>query len=193
VTTDIVLAGVGGQGVLSVAAVIAEAARRHGLQVTQGEIHGMAQRGGAVQAQLRISDRAIASGLIPQGGADLILAMEPLESLRYLEYLRDGGALVAATEPHTNIPDYPDVVGIRERIAAIPGAVLIDAARLSREAGSGRAANMVMIGAAARFLPVTPETLEACIAEGFAAKGQRVVDANLKAFRAGREAAVTTE
>ena len=186
---DIVLAGVGGQGVLSLAAVIAEAARRTGLRVAQGEIHGMAQRGGAVQAQLRIADRDIASGLIPHGHADLILSMEPLESLRYVSFLREGGALVTASDPMENIPDYPPIESVHGRIREIPGAILVDAARLSREAGSGRAANMVMVGAAARFLPLPPETLEACIVEGFAAKGRRVVEANLKAFRSGKAAA----
>jgi indolepyruvate ferredoxin oxidoreductase beta subunit len=160
---DIVLAGVGGQGVLSVGAIIASSAMAEGLAVKQSEVHGMSQRGGAVLANLRLAGAPIASDLIPLGGASMILSMEPLESLRYLGYLSPEGA--------------------------IPGAVLVDSERLARQAGSARATNMVMVGAASHRLPVGVVTLERFIESLFRRKGARVVDTNLKAFHAGRGAA----
>ncbi|HSE37567.1 MAG TPA: 2-oxoacid:acceptor oxidoreductase family protein, partial [Blastocatellia bacterium] len=106
---DIILAGVGGQGVLSVSAVIGSAARSQGLFVKLSEVHGMSQRGGGVVANLRLADKPIASDLIPLGGASMILSMEPLESLRYLNYLSPEGVLITSTNPVVNIPDYPNL------------------------------------------------------------------------------------
>jgi len=185
---DIVLSGVGGQGVLSVAALIAEAALRDGYQVKQSETHGMAQRGGAVTAQLRIADGPIWSDLVPLGMADLILSMEPVEGFRYLPYLSPDGAFVTASDPVVNIPDYPPIEDVWAHVRRLRGSVLVSADALAREAGLARAANVVLVGAASHALPVKPETIEAVIREGFAAKGPRVVDSNLRAFRAGREA-----
>jgi indolepyruvate ferredoxin oxidoreductase beta subunit len=189
VKIDIVLAGVGGQGVLSIAAILAEAARREGLTVKQAEVHGMAQRGGAVQASLRLADGPIGSDLISGGGAELILGMEPIEALRYLDYLAPGGSVVTAAEPVENIPDYPPLDEVHAAVRSLPGALLIEADRIAREAGSHRAANVVMVGAASTLLPLPEATLRACISEGFAPKGENVVNVNLAAFRAGREAA----
>ena len=186
---DIILAGVGGQGVLAVGAIIASSAMKEGLAVKQSEVHGMSQRGGAVLANLRLADGPIASDLIPFGGASLILSMEPLESLRYLRYLSPSGAVITATNPVVNIPDYPDLEGLLGRIRALPWARLVDGETLAREAGSARATNMVMVGAASHRLPVEVATLEHFIRTVFAPKGDKVVEANLKAFRAGREAA----
>lgn len=185
---DIVLAGVGGQGVLSLSAIIASGAMKQGLYVKQSEVHGMAQRGGAVLANLRLSDQPIASDLIPRGNAALILSMEPLESLRYLAYLRPDGALITSTTPVVNIPDYPDLEGLLGKIRAIPGAVLVDSDKLAKTAGSARASNMVIVGAASHLLPVKVETMEHYIENMFKRKGEQVVEVNLKAFRAGREA-----
>ena len=185
---DVVLAGVGGQGVLSIAAILAEAARRHRLDVKQAEVHGMAQRGGAVQAGLRISDTPIAGDLIPPGAADLIIGMEPIESLRYLDHLGPEGILLTAAEPFDNIPDYPDLATVLAAVREVPGSLLVEAGRLAREAGSVRAANVVMVGAASTLLPLPEKTLEACVRDGFAAKGERLVEVNLRAFRLGREA-----
>lgn len=187
---DLVLAGVGGQGVLSVAAILAEAARRHGLVVRQGEVHGMSQRGGAVQASLRLADSPIEGDLVPRGGADMVLGVEPVEALRYLDYLAPGGRLVTAADPYENVPDYPPVEAVLAAVRAVPGAVLVEAGELARRAGSGRTANVVMVGAASAFLPIPAEVIEGCIVEGFAAKGERVVEANRRAFALGR-AAVT--
>jgi indolepyruvate ferredoxin oxidoreductase beta subunit len=180
---DVILAGVGGQGVLSVAAIIATGAMKAGLQVRQSEVHGMAQRGGAVQAHLRLADREIAGDLIPRGGAQMILAMEPLESLRYLGYLEPEGVLISSSDPLVNIPDYPELEGLLAAIRRLPRHRLVGAAALA--GGSARAANMVLVGAAAPYLPVGREILESSIRELFAGKGEEVVAANLKAFSAG--------
>jgi indolepyruvate ferredoxin oxidoreductase beta subunit len=188
-TYDIVLAGVGGQGVLSVAAVIASAAMDQGLEVKQAEVHGMAQRGGAVQASLRLADHPIASDIIPTGTASLVLSMEPLESLRYIGLLKGDGAVISATTPIRNIVDYPPIDAVLDTIRRVATHVLIDAEALARQAGSLRASNMVMVGAASRVLPIAPEAIERYIATRFAPKGQAVVDLNLSAFRAGRTAA----
>ena len=184
---DIVLAGVGGQGVLSLSSIIASGAMKEGLYVKQSEVHGMAQRGGAVLANLRLSDKPIASDLIPSGSAAMILSMEPLESLRYLSFLRPDGALITSTTPVINIPDYPDLNELLGKIRSVPGAILVESDRLAKAAGSARAANMVMVGAASHLLPVKVETMEHYIESVFKRKGDQIVEANLKAFRAGRE------
>ncbi len=189
-TFDIVLAGVGGQGVLSLSAIIAWSALREGLRVKQSEVHGMAQRGGAVVANLRLSDREIMSDLIPEGCAALVLSMEPLEALRYLRYLSPSGTVISSTTPVVNIPDYPPLEEVLARLRARPGgAILLDADRLARDAGSPRASNMVIAGAATRRLPLRLETMEHFIETRFGSKGDAVVRQNLAAFRAGRQAA----
>ena len=187
---DVILAGVGGQGVLSVAAIIAQAAVNEGLTVRQSEVHGMAQRGGAVQAHLRISDEAIASDLVPRGGAELIIAMEPLECLRYATWLKPQGVMVTAAEPLINIGNYPDINEIIASIKSFANRRIIEAAALAKEAGLSRTVNMVMVGAASPFLPIKAETLTATITSVFAQKyTEQVIAANMTAFRLGRDAA----
>ena len=186
---DIILAGVGGQGVLSVSAIIASSAMKEGLAVKQSEVHGMSQRGGAVLANLRLSDKPVASDLIPLGSASMILSMEPLESLRYLKYLSTEGSVISAVDPVRNIPDYPDLDTILAAIRSLPRATLVEAERLARQAGSARATNMVIVGAASHRLPVRVATMEQFIEKLFEGKGAQVVETNLRAFRAGREAA----
>ncbi len=183
---DIILCGVGGQGVLSVAAAIAAAAASEGFHVRQSEVHGMAQRGGAVMSHLRISDSMIAGDLVPRGGADMVLSMEPLEALRYIEYLKPGGLIVSADKPTLNISDYPELEGLKSRVLAIPSARLIDAAGIAAEAGNRRAVNMVMVGAASLSLPLSPPALESAIHSLFSRKGVEIVAKNIKAFRMGR-------
>lgn len=186
---DVVLAGVGGQGVLTVAALLAEAARRDGLDVRQGEVHGMAQRGGAVTATVRMADGPLHGTLIGRGSADVVIGMEPVEALRHLEYLAPTGRLLVAADPVRNVPDYPEETDVLDAIRQIPGAVVVDAADLGAAAGSRRAANVVMVGAASIFLPLQIPTLERCIGEAFAGRGERMVGANLAAFAAGRTVA----
>ncbi len=186
-TYDIILAGVGGQGVLSLAAIVARAAMIDGLVVRQSEVHGMAQRGGAVLAHLRISDKAIAGDLVPSGGADMILAMEPLESLRYLSYLKVEGIVVTASEPFLNIPDYPGLEPLLAAIRALPRSVLVDAAGIAKEAGSPRAVNMALAGAASLLLPIALSSLERGIDELFGGKDPQAAAINKKAFGLARE------
>jgi indolepyruvate ferredoxin oxidoreductase beta subunit len=186
-TFDIVLAGVGGQGVLSLSSIIAAGAMDAGLIVKQSEVHGMAQRGGAVTAHLRLSDRRIASDLVPLGRAALVLSLEPLESLRYLQYLSPAGTVVTATQPVANVSDYPPLEELLGSIRSLPRAFLIDATAIAKRAGLAQATNMVMAGAAARWLPLPASALERCIERRFAPKGPAVVERNLTAFHAGME------
>jgi len=186
---DIILAGVGGQGVLSVAAIIAQAAVDMGLKVRQSEVHGMAQRGGAVLAHLRIADETIASDLVPRGGADLILSMEPLEGLRYISWLSPKGALVSAAEPFVNIPNYPEMEGIVKAIKSLPLSRVVEAEALAKEAGLAKSVNIVIVGAASAFLPITAQNMEETIKKAFAHKDASVAEANIKAFNLGRNAA----
>jgi indolepyruvate ferredoxin oxidoreductase beta subunit len=184
---DVILAGVGGQGVLSVAAVIALGAKNSGLQVRQSEVHGMAQRGGAVQAHLRLSDRTIASDLIGKASADMILSMEPIESLRYLEYLKAEGVLITSVDPVKNIPNYPDLESVYASIRSLPSSRLIQAAELAQDAGSARSTNMVMVGAASPYLPVEEAHLLDAMGQLFSRKGEKVVTTNKAAFTLGRD------
>jgi indolepyruvate ferredoxin oxidoreductase beta subunit len=190
---DIILAGVGGQGILSIAFVIASAALEDGLEVKQAEVHGMSQRGGAVQSHLRLSHERIFSDLIPKGEADLILSVEPLEVLRYVDYLRPDGMIVASRTPLINIPDYPDQERILSGIKEVRRHVIVDSAALAREAGSLRTQNMVMLGAASRFLLVKEDRLIKFISVLFERRGKGMVAANLKAFELGRQAAREAE
>ncbi len=185
---DIILAGVGGQGVLSLSAIIATAALDEKLHVKQSEVHGMAQRGGAVTAHLRLSSSAIDSDIIPLGAASMILSLEPLESLRYLEYLSPSGTVVTATEP-VHMAGYPADADVLQAIRSLPRAILVDATAVAKKAGLAQATNVVMAGAASRLLPIAPETIERGIRARFARKGQTVIDQNLAAFRAGQEVA----
>ena len=185
---DILLAGVGGQGVLSIATIIARAAMIDGLQVRQSEVHGMSQRGGGVQAHMRISDEPIFSDLIPSGGADMILAMEPLESLRYLSFLKPDGILVAAAEPFVNISDYPDIETVYAAIRKLPHQRIVKAESLAKEAGNLKSVNMVLIGAASKSLPVSEKALAQSVHDTFAKKDPRLVDINMKALKLGEEA-----
>jgi indolepyruvate ferredoxin oxidoreductase beta subunit len=183
---DVILSGVGGQGVLSVASIIAHAAVSEGLSVRQSEVHGMAQRGGAVLSHMRIASGKISGDLVPRGGADLILSMEPLESLRYISYLKPDGILVTNADPFANISNYPDIDSIHESIKKLPNWRLIQAGALAREAGLAKAVNTVMVGAASCFLPLKSQSLEKTIADIFAKKDASVIETNAKAFNLGK-------
>lgn len=183
--TDIILSGVGGQGILSIAAIIGAAAVEKGLYLKQAETHGMSQRGGAVVSHLRIADFPVASDLIPLGGADIILSVEPMESLRYLPYLALEGWLVSNSVVFDNIPDYPDIRLIEDEIRKLPHYVLLDADQIARETGHPRGSNMVMLGAAAPFLKLSDAELVRGIEMIFSKKGEDIINANIKAFRAG--------
>ncbi len=183
---DIILAGVGGQGILSIAAIIGYAAVESGLYLKQAEVHGMSQRGGDVQSNLRLSDKPIASDLIPHGKADMILSVEPMESLRYLPYLSKEGWVVTNTKPYINIPDYPSEEVLMTEIKKLTHHVALDAESIASELGSVRTANMVMLGAASPFLDLDYQMLQKAISFLFGKKGDEMVQLNLQALEAGR-------
>ncbi len=185
-TYDIVLCGVGGQGVLSLAAIIAKGAMLENLHVKQAEVHGMSQRGGAVIATMRISADEIYSDLIAEGAADMVLSMEPLECLRHIKYLKKDGQLITGKDPFVNIPDYPGEEELYSIIKNIPSSMIIDTKELAREAGSARAQNIVLVGSASKVLPIKEETFLQAIEDVFTRKGEKIVDINKKAFLLGR-------
>lgn len=183
---DIKLCGVGGQGILSIANIIAEAATAAGLHLKQAEVHGMSQRGGDVQSDLRLSDEPIWSDLIARGGADIILSMEPMEALRYLPYLAADGVIVTSSKPFVNIPNYPDETAVFAELDAMPHTVRLDIEEMARDNGLPKSANVVLLGMAAPFIKLLqPQQLRDAVARVFAAKGEAVVAANLKAFDLG--------
>lgn len=187
---DIILAGVGGQGILSIATVIGLAALNSGLQLKQAEVHGMSQRGGDVHSNLRIADHEIYSDLIPYGKADLIISVEPMEALRYLPWLSKDGWLICNNVPHINIPDYPEMQEIFMAIETVAHHVLISADQIAKYLGMARSMNMVILGAASPWLGIGYEELEKAVKETFIAKGQEIVDQNLKALAAGKQFAM---
>lgn len=187
---DIILAGVGGQGILSIAAVIGRAALSQGLHLKQAEVHGMSQRGGDVHSNLRISDKLIYSDLIPYGQADLIIAVEPMESLRYLPWLGKEGWLVTNCVPFINIPNYPDQQALLEEVTAVGRHVLLDADQVAKDLGAIKSANMVILGAASPFLDLGIDLLKDAIRSVFRNKGEEAVSRNIAALEAGRQFAV---
>lgn len=187
--TDIILSGVGGQGILSIATVIGAAAIKEGLYIKQAEVHGMSQRGGDVQSNLRISSEPIASDLIPLGKADLIISLEPMEALRYLPYLSKDGWFITNTTPFVNIPNYPDQKALLEKINQLNHVVTIDVDAIAKSVASSRATNIVLLGAASPFLGIEVEKIDEAIRAIFERKGEAVVEMNRKAFHAGLEVA----
>lgn len=183
---DIILSGVGGQGILSIATIIGEAATRSGLTLKQAEVHGMSQRGGDVQSNLRLSDEAISSDLIAMGTADMILSLEPMEALRYLPYLGKDGWIITSSAPFKNIPNYPEDEALMNELRSLPHVVMVDVERLAKEHQMPKCANVILLGAASRFLGIlTVEQLRDSIARVFASKGEVVVEMNKRAFDIG--------
>ncbi|MCK9612189.1 MAG: indolepyruvate oxidoreductase subunit beta [Bacteroidales bacterium] len=187
---DIILAGVGGQGILSIAAVIGYAAIDMGLFIKQAEVHGMSQRGGDVSSNLRISDREIYSDLIPGGKADLIISVEPMESLRYVPMLSPDGWLITNSEPFINIPNYPELQKIHDEIIAFPRHILIEADKMAKEINAAKSANMIILGASSPFLGIEFDKFEKAVAAIFRKKGDEVIQTNLNALKIGREFAM---
>ena len=177
--TDIILAGVGGQGILSIATIIGKAALDNDLYIKQAEVHGMSQRGGDVQSNLRISDKPIASDLIPFGKADIILSMEPMEALRYINYLSPKGWIVTNSTPFINIENYPDEVAVKDELHKMKNVIYFDMDTVAKEIGSPRSSNMVLLGAASPFLDMDVNLLENAIAAVFEKKGEKIVDQNI--------------
>lgn len=187
---DIILCGVGGMGALSSAAIISKAALEMGMYMKQAETHGMSQRGGDVQSHLRLSDQPIASDLIPEGECDIILSVEPMEALRYLPFLnRETGWVITNQNPFVNIPNYPDQEAVLAEVRKIKNHILFDADKIAKEINNPRGTNMVVLGAASKYLGIDIEKLEAAVRSNFARKGDAIIDANIAALRAGREVA----
>lgn len=183
---NILIAGVGGQGILTIASIIDLAAMNLGLNLKQAEVHGMSQRGGAVESHLRISSKEIYSDLIPLGKADLILSIEPMESLRYLPFLSPEGTIVTATEPYENINNYPDLQELFKSIKKSASSMLVEAKSIAKEAGSPKVYNIALLGAASPYIGIDSEELERAIEIFFEKKGEKIVTMNLKAFRLGK-------
>ncbi len=184
---DIILAGVGGQGILSIAATIGYAALEAGLYLKQAETHGMSQRGGDVQSNLRISDKEIASDLIPYGKADMIISVEPMESLRYLPMLSPSGWIITNTKPFINIPNYPEENKVIDEIKKQPRHIALDADKIAADLGSPKSANMVILGAASPFINMPFENIENAVKGIFKNKGEEIIKINLDALHAGRK------
>ena len=185
--TDIILSGVGGQGIVTIGATVGMAAVQHNMHLKQSEVHGMSQRGGAVQSHLRISEKPIASDLIPHGTADVIISVEPMEGLRYLPFLSKEGWLVTNTTPFVNIPNYPDLEIVMNSIKEVGRYIALDADAMAKEIKAPRSSNIVVLGAASPFLNISYEKLQDGIRAIFGRKGEEVVDINLKALQLGRE------
>lgn len=184
---DIILAGVGGQGILSIATVLGAAALEQGLFLKQSEVHGMSQRGGDVQANLRISSNEIHSDLIPLKSADLIISLEPMEALRYLPFLSANGKIISSCIPFVNIDNYPNVEDLLKELDNTKQAIVIDVEKVANDCGNPRGANMVLLGAAIPFLDMSYEKIEQGVKTIFASKGEKIVEDNLKTLRAGFE------
>lgn len=184
---DIILSGVGGQGILSIATVIGQAALKSGLYMKQAEVHGMSQRGGDVQSNLRISDQPIASDLIPTGKCDIILSLEPMEALRYLPYLSPEGWLITNETPFVNIPNYPTEENLRAELNKLPHKIILNVNEVAKQTGSLRVANIVLLGATIPFLGIDYEIIQDSVREIFQRKGEDIVALNLKALAAGKE------
>jgi len=182
---DVIVSGVGGQGILSISFVLDNAALDEGLRFKQSEVHGMAQRGGAVVSHLRIGEKEIYSDLVPLGKADLALSMEPLETLRYVQYLSPEGWLVSSTSPFVNIPNYPDLDDVLAKLQKYENHILVNSADLARAAGSHYSQNIVMLGAASQKVPMENKVMEKYIGVLFQSKGEKIVDVNIRAFRYG--------
>ncbi|MCQ2347180.1 MAG: indolepyruvate oxidoreductase subunit beta [Paludibacteraceae bacterium] len=183
---NIILAGVGGQGILSIATVIGEAALAENLYLKQAEVHGMSQRGGDVQSNLRLSSEPIHSDLIPKGGADLIISLEPMEALRYISYLKPDGWIVTSSIPFLNIPNYPELEEVLKHVKNFKNHVLLDVEALAKEAGAPQqAANMVLLGAAIPMLGIDHDKMIAGVQRVFARKGEAIVASNVAAVEAG--------
>ena len=187
---DIILAGVGGQGILTIAATIGLAAVEQNLFLKQAELHGMSQRGGDVQSHLRLSDREIHSDLIPQGKVDLIISVEPMEALRYLPWLSPDGWIVTNSVPFVNITNYPPPGEVIAELERTGNTIVIDADKIAKDLGSSRSGNMVILGAASSFISMPFEAIENAVRKLFDRKGEEIVGLNLMALHAGRDTAL---
>lgn len=186
---DIILAGVGGQGILTIATIIGDAAAAAGVNLKQAEVHGMSQRGGDVQSNLRLSTEEIHSDLIKQGAADMIISMEPMEALRYLPYLSEEGVVVTSSNAFKNIPNYPNEEAMMSELQALPRVSVLPIEDLAKGNSIPKSANVVLLGMAAKYIEIlSPEQLRESIKRVFASKGEKIVEMNCQAFDLGLNA-----
>ena len=186
---DIILAGVGGQGILTIATIIGDAAAAAGVNLKQAEVHGMSQRGGDVQSNLRLSTEEIHSDLIKQGAADMIISMEPMEALRYLPYLSEEGVVVTSSNAFKNIPNYPDEEALMSELQALPRVSVLPIEDLAKQNSMPKSANVVLLGMAAKYIEIlSPEQLRESIKRVFASKGEKIMEMNCQAFDLGLNA-----
>jgi len=187
--TDIILSGVGGQGILSIATILGEAALNNGFFIKQAEVHGMSQRGGDVHSDFRISSEPIFSDIIEKGCADIILSLEPMEALRFAEYLKPDGWIITNSSPFMNIPDYPDIKNILADLKKYKNNIILDIDSMAKEANMPKAGNIILLGAASKFINLSTKQIEDGIKDVFSRKGSKIVNMNLEAFQIGRESA----
>ncbi len=186
---DLIIAGVGGQGTILASDIIGKAAVKEDLSVRAAETHGMAQRGGSVVNHVRLGCEL--GSMIPMKGADVLLALEPSEALRYMEFLSEDGVIIVNTAPimpvtvTSGLCTYPDVNEIIDIMKASREVRAINANELAKEAGHPQSMNVVMVGALSNYLPVSFDTLLECVRELVPPK---TIDINVKAFELGRSA-----
>lgn len=188
-TVNILLSGVGGQGVLLASAILSNAAMIQGLDIKQSEVHGMSQRGGSVVSHVRIGD-TVHSPIVPDGQCDILVGFEPLEGLRHAHNLKKGGVMVYATErinPSTvsaGFATYPE--DMEERLGSFPmERHAVKAGEIAESLGNRRSANVVLVGALSRYLDFPEDVWDKALKASIPAK---LLDLNVKAFKAGREA-----
>ena len=186
-TFNIVLSGVGGQGVILASKILSSAAIESGLDVKQSEVHGMSQRGGSVTSHVRIGSK-VYSPLVVEGEADIVLGFELLEAERNKHWVKKGGIIIynkLKVNPITvsaGMAEYPD--NLEEKLNKLDSKVFgIDAFELAKNAGNPKAANVVLVGAASNFIPIKEEVWEEVLKKVVPAK---VLDVNIKAFNAGK-------
>ncbi len=185
-TYKVIIAGVGGQGAVTVAQLVMRAAWKAGHHALQSEVHGMSQRGGAVNAQVLFDKEPVTSPLIMEGTGDVLIGMEPLESLRYLSLLKTDAKLAVSNKPIINMDNYPDTDKLFHDLENISGVTLVDTDKHAKELGNPRAGNIILLGLASKELPIEVDVWNSVLQERFGAKGQDVVDKNMAAFEFGR-------
>lgn len=186
-TYGLVVAGVGGQGALTIAQIILGAAWMDGYHVLQSEVHGMSQRGGEVSAHIIFSKDPVMSPTIEEGDADLLLGLEPLETLRHLTYLKKEANIITSITTIENMENYPTSKKILNLLKSIDGVIMIDSDLIAEEIHFSHGGNITLLGYASNYLPVNGEVWDKAIKERFKNKGNKIVDKNLLAFKTGKK------
>jgi indolepyruvate ferredoxin oxidoreductase beta subunit len=183
----IIVAGVGGQGALTLAQLILGAAWKSKYHVLQSEVHGMSQRGGAVNAHILFDIVPVTSPVVMEGDAEFLISMEPLEALRYLPFMSKTGIMIVSAHPFKNMDNYPDVELILNELKSIDGVTLIDTEKYSKELDYKNAGNMILLGSLSNHLPFEDSIWEKIISERFNDKGTKVIEQNIRAFNFGKK------